>query len=322
MELATAVYKPSGKLGTALVLVPVAGLVSALVLGIAYGFINVYNPLIYIEVLATFFFGLLIGIAVAHTAVFAKCRNPAFAALMGAVCGAAGLYFGWAVFIFALIQRYGGVQGPTLVDCLINPLQDWNFVANTLAPNGWFTLFGATPSGVLLWAIWCAEAAIIVGASGFYAYTTIEEKVFCETCAGWCALKKDVARADGKKDLTLLPRLQAGDLAAMNELPPPKPGAASYFRLDHQLCEKCGNMGTYKLFEVTEGKDKDGKTETKEKELTGHMLLSAESAQQLGPLLARGKFLKAAAPAAGDAAGSQFPGPQAPGAPLPPKEKS
>jgi hypothetical protein len=268
-------------------------------------------------VLATVFFGILIGMAVAHTAVFAKCRNPAFAALMGTVFGAAGLYFGWAVFIFALIQRYGGGGGPTLVDCLINPILDWNYVANFLAPNGWFTLFGGTPSGALLWAIWFAEAAIVVGASGFYAYTTIEAKVFCESCDGWCALKKDIARADGKKDLTLLPRLQSGDLAAMNELPPPKAGAAEYFRLDHQLCEKCGNMGTYKIYEVTEQTNKDGKLETKEKELTGHLLLSPERAQQLGPLMARGNFLKVKPPAA--AAGEQLPGPQAPGAPLPPK---
>lgn len=321
MDLGTAVYKPSGKLGTALVLVPIAGLVSALVLGVVYGFINVYNPLIYIEVLATFFFGLILGMAVAHTAVFAKCRNPGVAGLLGVVLGSAGFYFGWAAFTYALIQRSTSAPGLTLTGCLANPSLIWNF-ASVLAPTGWYTIFGATPSGALLWVIWFVEAVIIIGASGFYAYTTIEEKVFCEACGGWCALKKDVARADGKKDLTLLPRLQSGDLAAMNELPPPKAGSPAYFRLDHQLCEKCGNMGTYKIFEVTEEKDKDGKMESKEKELTGHVLLTAESVQQLGPLIARGKFLKATAPVPGSALEAQLPGPQAPGAPLPPKEKS
>ncbi|MBE7467173.1 MAG: hypothetical protein HS116_27180 [Planctomycetes bacterium] len=291
------VYRHSGIMGAGPAAMLVAGMATAAVLGIVYGFLNVWNPLLYVQFFATWGYALALGWMVGRAGIASKCRSPLMAAVSGTVVGVAGLYVAWASFMFALVQKFGSPgAGFSLLSCLMSPLGVLSFVP-TLAGAGWFNLFGWTPTGVALYAFWLVEAGMIVGGSVMYAKAELDKRVFCESCNGWCEVKPDVARAE----LQILPKLQQalgeGDLAALVDVPPPAAGDRSYLRVDQHLCPACGNMGTYKVVRYELELNKDGKEETKETDFTPHVLLTASNIVHLGELVARGKIQKIRRPA-------------------------
>lgn len=306
MEFGAAEYKLSGKPGKGLLMMPLAGLATAGALGIAYGFINVWNPLIYFTALATFFYGMLLGFIAVWTGHAAKCRSRPLYVLMAFFNGLAGLFAAWAGFCYAFCLRFADAEfQPTLLECFTDPSGLLMFM-NALSENGWFSLgrsSSSTPvSGVLLIGFWIVEAGLLLGTAVWAGWNESKSKVFCEACDRWCEDKKDVARAEYTADPIMLSRVKTGDLNALAELNPPKAGAASFFRLDHQLCGGCGNMGTVQVTQVLTEKNKEGKIETKETALSGHMLLQAEGIGPLAALMERGKIAKVLPPPPADPA--------------------
>ncbi|MCZ7646405.1 MAG: hypothetical protein M5U26_14160 [Planctomycetota bacterium] len=293
MSIAGVRYRFSGQLGSGLAVLPLAALGSALLCGLAYGYINVYNPLIYIQALVTFGTCWLLGMAVSRAARSAKVRNPGFVAGMSLLAGLLGLYAVWTVFEFAFLQRFapaGVGMTPSLATCLVSPGMAVNF-ADTLAQAGWWTLgrSGSPVSGILLWIFWAVEAACIVGGTVYLAHTDFVKGVFCEDCGQWCKETQDVARGELSTDAQMLAGLKEGDLERFAALPPPLTGEKSYFRLDQRMCEGCGNLGTYQVHKIVTTVDKNKKEETKTEQLTPNLLLTPDSVQALGGLISRGK---------------------------------
>ena len=77
------VYAPSGRMGTALVLVPMAAIVVSFVLGVAYAYVDVYSPIVgYISLIFVAVFGVALSWSISQIGLFAKCRNPGFMRLV------------------------------------------------------------------------------------------------------------------------------------------------------------------------------------------------------------------------------------------------
>jgi len=296
MENAAEVYRPSGQMGRGLVMFPLFGIVTALALGIAYGYLNVYNPLVYLQALAMIFYAVALGYVVAKTMVWSNCRNTAFVSIMALLTGLFALYFAWAAFTCALLEK-NNVAGVSLWKCLLSPDGIWTF-ASLVATTGWFQVFSATPSGIVLWLFWLVEAAVIVGGTVLIAHGEAKKRVFCEDCLKWCAVKKDLARFTATTREQVAERLKAGELEALLELQPAYAKLGVFFEVEHQLCPKCGNFGTYQIRKVTTARDKEGKETKNSEDLTANLLLSRERTEKLGLVLAHSKSAPKKAPAA------------------------
>ena len=73
-----------------------AGLFTAVVLGVIYTIAIVLIPFIYVNFAATVFFGIAIGAAVGWTAKFGKIRHGLTIGILGTCFGFVGLYAAWS----------------------------------------------------------------------------------------------------------------------------------------------------------------------------------------------------------------------------------
>jgi len=303
------VYSPSGKLGNGLLLMPIVGVACAAVLGVAYGYINNYNPLVYIQAIATVFYGLGIGYALAKAIEWSKCRSAGATFAIAAATGFFALYAAWVAFEYALISRSlsAGEEGPTLFQLFSSPGVVWS-VAWEINETGWFTLFRSKTqlSGIILTLFWIVEAAIIVGATVIIPLGFVREHVFCEDCSVWCKEKKDLARFGLARSSGVKQRLTEGDLTALGELPTEKVLLHQpYIRVDSQRCEQCNNTAAFTAKEVTPEQDKEGKWEEKEKELAGPVLYTDDDMVKLAEILGRKKAPETSAVPETPAAGAE-----------------
>jgi hypothetical protein len=291
-------YKFSGDLGLLWPLVPLAALVGAVALGFAYGYINVWNPLIYFEVLATIGFGCLLGVVPAKVAVFVKCRNPSLVCVSGLLAGLVGLYVGWATFMLALIDKGSTSSGLTWPTVVSSPGAVWQF-AWALGDVGWFGIGRHTGAfcGLPLYICWLLEAGIVVGGACLVSMALFSDKVYCETCGRWCEEKKDALRLAITFHKSILDKLRSGDLTALDGAARPGSPMAPFVRINQTMCAACGNTGTYQLDYITPEQDEKGKMGEKVEGLTRNMVLTADSARQLGKLTAQAQQRPAPAPA-------------------------
>jgi len=287
------VYAPSGKLGNGLLLMPIAGVASAAVLGIVYGYINNYNPLIYVQFFVTLFYGAGVGYALSKAVEWSKCRSAGATFAISAATGLFALYAAWVGFEYALINRSlsPGETGPTLFELFSSPRAVWN-IAWEINETGWFTLFRSKThlSGIVLTLLWVVEAAIIVGVTVFIPLGFVREHVFCEDCNVWCTEKKDLARFGPPRSSGVRQRLTDGDLTALGELSAEKILLHQpYIRVDSQRCEQCNSTAAFTAKEITPEQDKEGKWSDKEKELAGPVLYTDDDMVQLAEILGRKK---------------------------------
>lgn len=286
-------YVPSGKPGNGLLALPVVGLVSAVVLGLLYGYINVYNPLVYVQVFATLFFGAGVGLALLKAIEFSKCRSVGAVVGIGALCGLVALYAGWTTFEYALINKSlpAGESSPTFIKLFTAPSAVWNIAWN-INEDGWFTLFRSRThvSGMILTLFWIVEAALVVGVTVLIPLGYVRGTVFCEDCNVWCKEKKDLARFGLARSQEVKQRLCDGDLTALGELPEQEAGAHKpYIRVDSQRCDKCQATAAFTASQITPEKDKDGKWEEKSEELAGPVLYTDEDMAKLAEILGNRK---------------------------------
>ena len=273
------VYKPSGESGNAVVLVPLFAIPLSLVMGIVYAYISVYNPLIgVISFLLPLGFGALFGWGMTKAVSLAKCRNPQVVLLTCSLATVFVLYCVWAFFIYVFLDHIGSPVPLTTV------FPDAVGIFNTMsqiAVNGWYTVKGTTPSGIVLWLFWVCEAGMIAYLAVSLPFNHVKETLFCEDCNVWCAAKKDLARYVPTSEKAKTERIKSGDLTVLADLKPATVTAPIYMRLDSQRCGKCSRTSTFQLSQITITTDKHGKPQEKAKKLTELVILTPESLAKL-----------------------------------------
>jgi hypothetical protein len=270
-----ACYRPSGKPGRAIVALPV-GIAAAALLSIAYGYVSVFNPLAgVISFLIPLVYGAALGFVLARVNRTMQCRSVGLAAGVGALCGLAGVYFGWAAFIYAFLNHYVPGAAPTLAGTYLNPPFVWN-TACAINAVGWFTVKGSTPSGVVLWVFWAGEVVTIVWTTYFLASDWIKETVFCEGCMRWSDKTNNIARFAVTEDPQALAAFASGDLTPLAKLAPAHTNDPIYLRVDAQRCAACRETAGVSVVQVTTKKNEKGADQLETKALATLVLMTQD----------------------------------------------
>lgn len=199
-------YQPSNKMPlSGALLFLVGGAAAAAVLALVYIYAIWYIPFIYINVVLCGGFGLLLGVALARAG---KLRSPRGVGRLAVVVALVAVYLEWAVYLTMLfgtetpvaaagepsvtskifssagLSIAGTSFSPSLfATILAEPAHMWNAMRQ-INETGTWSLKSATPSGLLLWAIWLLEAAIIVGGAYLMAAAQAQEP-FSEATDAW-----------------------------------------------------------------------------------------------------------------------------------------
>ena len=168
-------YEHSGKapvLGILMTLV--GGSVIGAILGALYGLLIYYIPFIYINAFITFGFGVGLAMLVGALGVVGKIRNVGVITVVALIVALVAYITHWVVWV----ERMTEIR-------TVNGAELWEYIVaiNTVGP---WSIFGWTPSGTSLWAIWGVEAIVIVGLGTVSARGGIDLP-FCEDTGQWAS---------------------------------------------------------------------------------------------------------------------------------------
>ena len=260
-------YKHSGKFAPqALVIVPVMGILSALILGVVYGFLIFYCPFIYINFFITLLFGGGVGLAVSVAVMWGKVRNLMLAGMFGLGAGALALYVSWVAWFYA------GSKGEILI---VDPAGLWRGIQH-VAANGAWELFGWQPVGFALYGIWAIEAAMVVGLAVMVALQKVSEIPFCEKSNNWLTEAEIVTPLGQINDPDELRRsmenLDFLQLVDLNKATDENNFTRVEFRQSQHNPEFC----LISVVQVTRAEDDEGKIETNENYVIRNFILTQE----------------------------------------------
>src|SRR5476651_2594131 len=162
-----------------LLLMAIAGLGIAGVLGIPYGYAIYYCPLIYVKFIITASYAAMIGVVVSGAGRVGKVRNLPLILLIALASGVCGEYMAWVGYFHALASLW-----------LWTPEQLFNAIL-VLNEKGAWTLRGSTPTGIVLWLVWAVEFGVIAWFSCQLPYGTIGSTPFNDQANAWAERKEE-----------------------------------------------------------------------------------------------------------------------------------
>jgi hypothetical protein len=255
-------YIHSGKAPlTGLMLAMLAGLATAIVLGVAYAFAVVYIPILYLNMLLSMGFGAAIGGAVGYAAKLGHVRSRLMPAMVAVVCGLVGLYIAWGADALA---RRGPPQNGDAIDAFRPEMIQVHI--EDFYKNGFWAIGHRVGNnnqqpvtGIVLVVVWLAEAGIIVGVAAFVAWVTLGNLVYCEHCENWARSQKDVKRLTLSVPDGVIAKVAAGDLSPLDAWPMANPADQFFIRLNLDFCDGCEKSNYLTMERVVTQLDKKGK---------------------------------------------------------------
>lgn len=260
-------YQHSGKIGYAPILLLVAGIPLLLILALIYAYINVYNPIGgYITFLIILGYSFACGFGIALLLKYGKTRSRMFCLVSGLIGSFLSLYFAWAFFLYALLHRVGASEVGVL-DILLNPFAVWTMITK-INETGWFTIKGATPSGIFLWILWGIEAVVILSIVTLLGSVAIDDEMFCEKCGTWCEISETkhlkIPAELASSEANDIDPLMLGNLENAESI-----NARPVIQADRLKCKNCVNYSGWKYKVVSTEIDKDGNEKDKTDNITG-----------------------------------------------------
>jgi hypothetical protein len=253
----------------------IEGSAAATFMAIIYSYAINYIPFVYLNIALTLGFGAILGALVGHEAKATKIRHSLVPALIGFVCGMAGLYVAWAIDLKArgaLPPGRGMLAG-------LDPAILLPYVSQFYENGAWgIGKGGGNVSGIPLAAVWLCEAGTIVGLATWIPWKDYQSNVFCESCDAWAGSIPNVLRLDASAADDVVAWLMAGDFAALETASRAEPGADSFLRVKLDSCESCDETNCLGVDHVTIQVDKEGKPKEKLKTLVNRMLISRRDA--------------------------------------------
>lgn len=258
-----------------------AGLMGAAVLAAAYSYLILYIPIGgYISFLLTFGLAIALGWLLARAMRWANVRNKIIVTAMAVVIGLFAVYASWVVWLYAMLQRAGVVV--SVLDIIAYPAASWELIL-ALNDEGAWSLSNFTPTGIVLWLIWLAEAVIIVGGTILFARRALADP-FCEECSRWTTRTDAVARtATGDAD-QLVQSLERHDMGHFETLGPRDEEQPVWLRADLHTCPTCRKFNTLSVSACAIKVDGKGNTSVEAKEFVRQLIISPEEAQYVREL--------------------------------------
>jgi hypothetical protein len=286
----TTYYRHSGRFApdapfTALVVsVP-----AALALSWVYAYAILYIPIIgIVTFVLTGGLGLAVGAVTGGVLRKRKVRNAVLAWAVGLSAGLLTLWFSWVSWVVGLVRRGDGEV--SWLGALLSPTELWNAILKINEVGAW-SFKGATPTGAVLWVLWCGEAMMIVGLVAWMSAMVVAEP-FCEGCGRWTAEKKAAALSAPTDVAALKESLERKQFSAITGAGVPT-DPSRFFRYDLHVCTSCGQTNTLSVVQMTQTR-KGAKTETDESQLVRGLLITREEVAAV-EALARASAAPAAA---------------------------
>ena len=259
-------FEHSGEATTGgLLLMPVAGIVTAFTLGHVYALLCDWNPFIYINFLGAIGSGLAIGLAVGMTAKALDSRSPGAAAGMGFISGLAFLWWSWAVWL----QSSGYVP-----EISLSPGAIFQGIQTALAKEVWI-IKGITFSRSSIAVCWALEALILLGMPCLTSLGKVSSAPYCERCKMWLPEPVSVEKLSPAADeAEFRARVEKGDFSVVASLVPKGSVVGSYTRLEVSGCGVCRNLNTFTAVLCTASTNKEGEEELDEDYMVDQLLVN------------------------------------------------
>ncbi|MFO0557326.1 MAG: hypothetical protein U0269_04855 [Polyangiales bacterium] len=230
-------YSHSGKIGAlALPLGLGGGIAAAALLGTIYGQLMARIPVVG---KITFIIAALAGAGYGAGAalLFRKGhgRSVAKGTLIAAIATFVGHYLAWASWISVVLSRNG--DGPSVLDVLFNPSAMFSAISMINNVGAWSVSGGAATGGVL-WALWGAEALIVIGCGLIAGAAIASGGVYCEHCNAWCKEEEGRVLLNPAPKDAVKQSLEAQNWGVLNQIGPAA-GPGPCLRLDLAYCPKC-----------------------------------------------------------------------------------
>lgn len=259
-------YRHSGKapiLG--LILLGAAGFISIPILGLLYGYLDFYIPIVYLTILLVFGYVFAIGFVLSKAATFGKVRNTFIIGLVGFFFGLFAEYVGWVAWIAAL------AKDPSYLIEFFFPLDILTIIVE-VGKEGVWSFKGATPTGTFLYLIWLAEALFVVGGITYYAIKLSSDIPFCEDSDAWANKKSAMAVfAPLANPVEFKNSISQGVFSVFNELKPIQTGNA-FTLFELYECDVCKNFFVLNIKDVQINRDQKGRQVRNEKPIVKNLI--------------------------------------------------
>lgn len=283
-------YRDSG--GFSPVRLPIAvaaSLLTAIVLGALYAYIDLYNPLVsYLTVLMTFGFGVGVGAFTALALRWAQVRNGALTAVAAAVAAFVGLYANWVFWVYAVVQGGGPTGGLTPWDFVVSPDLLFNTILRINQIGAWSFGGHSGPhdtstrvTGGMAWLFWAAEAAMVLGVSVVTTLRLGSSLPYCETCGKWCSLEGELMKINPGDPRELREALERRDFDVAIRFGIIPDYSLNGFTLILHQCEQCKKLNTLTVAHIVTTVPRTGDPKTKSRVVIDKLLIRPDEVERL-----------------------------------------
>lgn len=256
------IYRESGE-------APISGIIRGLVYGLLaaailtplYALLIDWNPLIYVNFVASLILGGGIGVCTGIGGQHGKIRNSIIRITTALIVTVTTLYLLWFVKMGLFTEKWDP-----------NPASIWTSMKFVNALGPW-SLKGTVAKGGILWIIWLLEAGIITWLI-FSVAVGMKKDIFCESCQKWLKPKTYFPLSPIVDPTGLKSQLQQADFSQIEALQPIEDITAGASRIGITHCPDCESMS---FIEVTNNtyKMKDGEPEEKAKSIVNNLSLNS-----------------------------------------------
>ncbi|MDH3583740.1 MAG: hypothetical protein OER86_05955 [Phycisphaerae bacterium] len=267
-------YKPSGKFRFSIFGLTAALAVVGVALGWVYQWLIDVVPWIYLSVVITLGFGLLLFLGAGWVTRLGRCRNVALAILVAVIAGllvtAATYYHAYTIFLDDAMAAENIPAEQRAVATEQFPFRDYlKFRVETgwsIGRPGRDGSSGMPIKGVFVYLVWLIEAGILVGGAALGAVGAARQP-YCESCDEWTEAdlltvalpQPEPDTVERVKTATSVDQLLSVPIA-------PSPDEASSLVYSLSGCPRCENSAflTVKHVSVTVNKKDEAETETED----------------------------------------------------------
>ena len=284
-------YQHSGRVPmNALMAGVMAAVIGGLVMGAAWGFLELYLHALAAGklMICGMVFGLLglgwgLGYLPAAAMMRFKGRSPGAMVACVLAALAAGFYAAWLFFVLAFML-YNNI-GVTLLD-LVNPAVLGRAMAMFYDQGVWLIFDKDTfPKGMVLAGFWIAEFFIVATIALKVAMNQLNKRTFCEQCETW-GTSRPIMEISDENWGELQKSLKGGDVNALNAAKGRVYATSSWCDVMIEGCPTCDNVQTLTVTRTVVTQGKKGKAAKKTKDVVRRLVLAPEQTVQVAVVAA------------------------------------
>lgn len=274
-------YCHSGRFAVAgIPMMLIAGLIVGGILGVVYAFAIAWIPIVYLNMLLSGGFGMIMGFVVAQAGYYGRVRNPLLTGLFGFTSAAFGLYISWAVDGAA---RFGISEVPVL----LSPAALSEYISIFYNTGFWTIGKGGSVSGIPLAVIWGIEALMVTGLGGMIGYMRFATTPYCENCDWWTTKISDFGRIIVPEETPeFTEQLVAGDVSVISKCQPATESTEKHLAIAIADCPSCSGSAYMSVSQVTITMNSKGEPQTATQTLVENRQITHDSLESLKSALA------------------------------------